>query len=469
MTATKTMLLAAMVWAATASPQAQQPVSKANVVKISATITAVDPAKRMLTLRDDAGNEDTFNVSQDVQRFNELMVGQKVNLTYYESVVYQLVKAGEKGSGTSFDAAVNRGAGALPAATIATQEKMTVTVKSIDATVPSVTVAADDGRVVTRKIENKKNLENLKPGDKIDITFTRALVTSVSPAELTERTCDVGGTWASRSRDAYARTYWPAAILLSVGRPSRRNARAWGLATTGVACGKTQLPLRISARGLIEAHHVVPPRHDREAVGRLAVTAAELYGDGAVMAARRGEAVDAVGVASARLEVAVCVVDADRPEPVHGHISDGEPVHCRAVVHARRHVEIRRLLLRIPAPVHRCADQVTDWIHLRAAPEHAPRIVYRSAQCDERIADHASDWFCPMPGPETTPGAPARRRSHPGDDAPPAGRAGCADQRASALRPSRIASRSARGSAHGGLCHERPPARIDPDRGSALT
>ena len=182
MTATKTMLLAAMVWAATASPQAQQPVSKANVVKISATITAVDPAKRMLTLRDDAGNEDTFNVSQDVQRFNELMVGQKVNLTYYESVVYQLVKAGEKGSGTSLDAAVNRGAGALPAATIATQEKMTVTVKSIDATVPSVTVATDDGRVVTRKIENKKNLENLKPGDKIDITFTRALVTSVAPA-----------------------------------------------------------------------------------------------------------------------------------------------------------------------------------------------------------------------------------------------------------------------------------------------
>jgi Cu/Ag efflux protein CusF len=182
MTATKTMLLAAMVWAATASAQAQPPVAKANVVMISATITAVDPATRMLTLRDDAGNEDAFIVSQDVQRFNELKVGQKVNLTYYESVVYQLVKAGEKGGGTSSDAAVSRGAGAQPAATIATQEKMTVTVKSIDPTVPSVTVATDDGRVATRKIENKKNLENLKPGDKIDITFTRALVTSVSPA-----------------------------------------------------------------------------------------------------------------------------------------------------------------------------------------------------------------------------------------------------------------------------------------------
>jgi hypothetical protein len=41
MTATKTMLLAAMVWAATASPQAQQSVSKANVLKITATITAI--------------------------------------------------------------------------------------------------------------------------------------------------------------------------------------------------------------------------------------------------------------------------------------------------------------------------------------------------------------------------------------------------------------------------------------------
>jgi translation initiation factor IF-1 len=181
MTATKTMLLAAMVWAATASPQAQQSVSKANVLKISATITAVDPATRMLTVRDDMGNEDSFNVSQDVQRFNELKVGQKVNLTYYESVVLQLVKAGEKGSGSSLEAAVNRGTGALPAGTIATQQKMTVTVKSIDATVPSVTVTTDDGRVVTRKIENKKNLENVKPGDKIDITYTQAALMQIEP------------------------------------------------------------------------------------------------------------------------------------------------------------------------------------------------------------------------------------------------------------------------------------------------
>ena len=75
--------------------------------------------------------------------------------------------------------AVTRGTGALPAATVAVQDKLTVTVKAIDASVPSVTVATSDGRTVTRKVEQKKNLENLKVGDQIDIVYTRALVTAI--------------------------------------------------------------------------------------------------------------------------------------------------------------------------------------------------------------------------------------------------------------------------------------------------
>jgi hypothetical protein len=183
MTGKKTMLLAAMMWAATVSPQAQDAVTKANVMEVAATITAIDSTNRMLTLRDEKGNEDTFSVDKAVQRFDELKVGQKINITYYESIVFQLLKPGEKGSGTSFEAALNRAKSALPAGTIATQEKMTVTVKAIDPAIPSVTVATDDGRVVTRKIEDKKNLTNLKPGDRVDITFTRALVTNVAPGK----------------------------------------------------------------------------------------------------------------------------------------------------------------------------------------------------------------------------------------------------------------------------------------------
>jgi hypothetical protein len=59
----------------------------------------------------------------------------------------------------------------------------TVTVKAINPSVPSVTVVTADGRTITRKIENKKNLEGLKVGDKADITYTQALLMSVTAAK----------------------------------------------------------------------------------------------------------------------------------------------------------------------------------------------------------------------------------------------------------------------------------------------
>ena len=59
----------------------------------------------------------------------------------------------------------------------------TVTVKAVDLQTPSITVVTDDGRTVTRKVENKKNLEGVKVGDKIDITYTQAVVVAVEPAK----------------------------------------------------------------------------------------------------------------------------------------------------------------------------------------------------------------------------------------------------------------------------------------------
>ena len=64
-----TTLLVAMLWmAAVALPAAQAPVTKSNMIKVSATIQAIDSTTRTLTLRDDKGNEDTFSVGDGVQR-----------------------------------------------------------------------------------------------------------------------------------------------------------------------------------------------------------------------------------------------------------------------------------------------------------------------------------------------------------------------------------------------------------------
>jgi hypothetical protein len=158
-------------------------VGQANTVTATATIQAIDSATRSVTLKSENGEEDTFQVGPEVKRFEELKVGDKVRMTYYESLVFELRKPGQASSPTGTAGAAARGAASrLPAGAIAQEKKTTVTVKAIDAQIPSITVTTQDGRTVTRKIEDKKNLEGVAVGDRIDITYTQALLANIERA-----------------------------------------------------------------------------------------------------------------------------------------------------------------------------------------------------------------------------------------------------------------------------------------------
>lgn len=181
---THTMLAVALCLAGAARASAQPTtVAKGQSVSATATIQAIDTTARTITLRDEKGQEDTYAVGPGIKRFDELKVGDTVKMTYYESVVFQVRKPGEKPGEQAVGTALTRAKGAAPGGTLAVQDRMTVTVKAIDTTVPSLTVTTPDGRTVTRKIEDKKNIESLKVGDLIDITYTLALVTSVEHAK----------------------------------------------------------------------------------------------------------------------------------------------------------------------------------------------------------------------------------------------------------------------------------------------
>jgi Cu/Ag efflux protein CusF len=165
--------------------QANQPkkVTKENQVTATATIKAIDRGTRTVTLRAENGDEDTFKVGPDVTRFDELKVGDTIRATYYESLVFQVRKPGAS-TATSGAVAAGGRLKDVPGGAIGTQETTTVTVKAVDMNAPSITVVTADGRTLTRKIADKKNLEGVNPGDKIEITYTQGLVVS---AEATKK------------------------------------------------------------------------------------------------------------------------------------------------------------------------------------------------------------------------------------------------------------------------------------------
>jgi Cu/Ag efflux protein CusF len=157
-------------------------ISKGKTTTATATIEQIDATNRTLMLKSENGEEDTYKCGPEIKRFSELKVGDKITMTYYESTVYQVRKPGEASNPVADTAALKRAEGALPGGTLAAQQTTTVTVKAVDPAAPSITVQTADGHTVTRMIEDKKNLEGLKPGDRIDITYTQALLTSVQRA-----------------------------------------------------------------------------------------------------------------------------------------------------------------------------------------------------------------------------------------------------------------------------------------------
>ncbi len=174
-----TVVALAALCAAPVLAQAPKPVVQTESVERTATIEAIDHTGREITLKDKDGRTETMVAGPEMKRFNELKVGDVVTFRYYESTAFSIRKAGQKAPAAVADAAITRGTGAKPSGTLSTQANATVTVKAIDPKVPSVTVLTDEGKTVSLKIADPKNIEGLKVGDKVDITYTQALMVSV--------------------------------------------------------------------------------------------------------------------------------------------------------------------------------------------------------------------------------------------------------------------------------------------------
>lgn len=176
----KTLVVLAVLVAVPVVALAQKPVTQTEAVEITAKIDAIDRDARLVTLTDKDGDSETIYCGPEVKRFDELKVGDTVTFRYYESVAMVIRKPGDPAPPPpASDPKLVRGTGPKPSGTLSRQDTATVTIKSIDQKVPAVTVLTEDGRTVDFKVENAKNLTGLKAGDKVEITYTQAVVVSV--------------------------------------------------------------------------------------------------------------------------------------------------------------------------------------------------------------------------------------------------------------------------------------------------
>jgi Cu/Ag efflux protein CusF len=171
----------ALVLAVPAAAQEKPPMEASDLQSITATVEAVDSAKREVTLKGPQGNVVVVSVPESVKRFPEIKVGDLVNVKYMESVVIAVKKADPAAKlGTTTETSTKRSEGAKPGGVVAKQITATVAVEAVDPAAPSLTVRKADGDTTSFSVKDAKNLEGVKPGDRIVVTYTEALAVQVS-------------------------------------------------------------------------------------------------------------------------------------------------------------------------------------------------------------------------------------------------------------------------------------------------
>jgi hypothetical protein len=161
---------------------AQSKTITGETITKTATIEAINFGTRELTIKLPEGNYVTFTASPEVKRFDALKVGDTIVAKYYENLVIRLKLPGEKDVDTATTAGTKAG-GVKPGATLADQRTITATITQIDPKVPSITFKGPSNWTYSSRVEDKKALEKVKVGDKVDLTWTQAVLIGVTPVE----------------------------------------------------------------------------------------------------------------------------------------------------------------------------------------------------------------------------------------------------------------------------------------------
>jgi hypothetical protein len=151
----------------------------------SARVVNVDVDKHELTLRGENGKPFTINVPEDVTRLDNVKAGDRLQVSFYESVAVSLAKAGEATPGQEKTTAIERTPGALPGGTMTQQVTTTAKITNIAPSKDELTIEGPKGKANTIKVEDpdvRAQLGRLKVGDKIQTTYTQAWATRVTPA-----------------------------------------------------------------------------------------------------------------------------------------------------------------------------------------------------------------------------------------------------------------------------------------------
>ena len=172
------MLAAVALVSSVPMAMAQSKTVRSEMRTETATVEAIEASTRTLTLKKADGSYLTTVAGPDIKRFDEVKLGDTVNVRYYENVVIRVKRPGESEVVSSVKGTTGSEQ-VLPGGTRAKQVTITATITAIDPAAPSITFTGPNGWKYSSKVQDTEALAKVKVGDKVDIVWTEATLVSV--------------------------------------------------------------------------------------------------------------------------------------------------------------------------------------------------------------------------------------------------------------------------------------------------
>jgi hypothetical protein len=151
---------------------------KTAIAHASVEVASIDKTARKITVKMPNGEKAQIQVPTEVQEFDKLKVGDKIDVDYMQSVALGFLPQGTKPSETERAAAGPGMAGR--------QMSVSAEVVKVDAANNQVTFKGPKGthRIVTvQDPDLQARLPNLKPGQVVVLQYTEAVVTAIQPSQ----------------------------------------------------------------------------------------------------------------------------------------------------------------------------------------------------------------------------------------------------------------------------------------------
>jgi hypothetical protein len=150
-----------------------------NTVEESVKVTAIDTAKRKLTLLLPDGEKTTVKVGPEAVNFDQIRSGDLVKVTLTEELVVYLDEEGTSAPDGTATMVVLAPKGAKPGGLVAEVVQVTATVAAIDPSNRTATLRFEDGRTKTFPVRDDIDLSRREVGEKVVFLVTEMIAISV--------------------------------------------------------------------------------------------------------------------------------------------------------------------------------------------------------------------------------------------------------------------------------------------------